>query len=205
MSENDRPNPWVDPLYDHPTPRPDVPSKPLTPTELDELRRDHRIGGPHPGSNLTVCTKQDGPHIGRCDVARLLATLDATQAVEPSLREAFISNLATPCCGGSEWHDEAEAARTKENAIAAFDRALAARSSSAPAELEALREALWRCGVESGMDTDGDTGPGAMVAGMGDAGFAAAIVEHVRQLRGAYDECLAEPAARLTSSPENPA
>lgn len=60
-------------------------------------------------------------------------------------------------------------------------------------EADGLRTALWQCGVESGMDTDGDDGPGALIAGMGDVGFAAAMVEEVRLLRRAYDECLSGP------------
>ena len=56
-----------------------------------------------------------------------------------------------------------------------------------------LTRTLWEIAILTGMDTDGDTGPGAMIAGMGVAGFARAIVEEVRRLRESYDECLAEP------------
>lgn len=60
------------------------------------------------------------------------------------------------------------------------------------AVLDVLLSALWECGVASGMDTDGDTGPGAMVAGMGPIVFAATMVESVRQLRSDHDAALDE-------------
>lgn len=56
---------------------------------------------------------------------------------------------------------------------------------------EALR-ALWDCGVASGMDTDGDDGPEATIAGMGVEAFARAMVREVETLRAAYDERLSE-------------
>lgn len=56
-----------------------------------------------------------------------------------------------------------------------------------------LTDALWQCAVLSGMDTDGDTGPGALIAGMGVEGFARMVVEEVRRLRESYEEGLREP------------
>lgn len=60
------------------------------------------------------------------------------------------------------------------------------------AVLYALLDALWECGVASGMDTDANAGPGTMVAGMGPIIFAATMVESVRQLRSDYDEAADE-------------
>lgn len=60
------------------------------------------------------------------------------------------------------------------------------------AVLDALLNALWECGVASGMDMDGDYGLDAMVAGMGPIVFAATMVESVRQLRSDYDEAADE-------------
>lgn len=51
---------------------------------------------------------------------------------------------------------------------------------------------LWECGVASGMDTDGDADPMAMIAGMGMDGFGRAMVEQVKQLREDYEACLRE-------------
>ena len=61
-----------------------------------------------------------------------------------------------------------------------------------PEPLDVLTNALWQCGVESGMDTDGDAGPGAVIAGMGVERFAAAMVDGVKRLRESYDEWLSE-------------
>jgi hypothetical protein len=55
-----------------------------------------------------------------------------------------------------------------------------------------LTQALWECGVASGMDTDGNTGPESMIAGMGLAGFAKAMVKQVEGLRDDYDDSLKE-------------
>ena len=58
--------------------------------------------------------------------------------------------------------------------------------------IQGLHGALWQCAVWSGMDTDGETGPAAFLAGMGEAGFATMVVEEVRDLRKNYDEALRE-------------
>ena len=51
--------------------------------------------------------------------------------------------------------------------------------------------ALWEIYKLCGEDTDGDEGPGALIAGNEPAGFADIVVQAVRQLREEYDESLA--------------
>lgn len=53
-----------------------------------------------------------------------------------------------------------------------------------------LADALWACYAASGADTDGDTGPGAIIAGMGLSGYAEVVIEAVRELRNDYEEAL---------------
>lgn len=53
-----------------------------------------------------------------------------------------------------------------------------------------LADALWSIYATSGADTDGDTGPGAIIAGMGLRGYAEVVVEAVRELRNDYQEAL---------------
>lgn len=53
-----------------------------------------------------------------------------------------------------------------------------------------LADALWDCWAHTGADLDGDTGPGAIIAGMGLRGFAEVVVEAVRELRCDYQEAL---------------
>jgi hypothetical protein len=60
------------------------------------------------------------------------------------------------------------------------------------AALTAALRALWDCGVAAGMDTDGDAGPDARIAGMGVEWFARSMVEEVERLRADYDAELAE-------------
>lgn len=105
-----------------------TPSKPLTPTELDELRAWH---------------VDDEGHRARkpeCLVCRLFATLDATQAVEPGLREALREQMerrnenldrTNP---GESYRDPDDMELTFYLRAGDVRAALAARSSSAPAE-----------------------------------------------------------------------
>jgi hypothetical protein len=55
---------------------------------------------------------------------------------------------------------------------------------------------LWEIYVASGADTDGDAGPRAIIAGMGELGFAKVVLESVRELRADYCEALAGPDPR---------
>ena len=51
--------------------------------------------------------------------------------------------------------------------------------------------ALWEIYKLTGADTDGDQGPGALIAGMGREGFARVVVDAVRELRQDHDELVA--------------
>jgi hypothetical protein len=69
------------------------------------------------------------------------------------------------------------------------------------AYIDGALRALWDCGVAAGMDTDGDAGPEARVAGMGVEWFARSMLEQVRQLRADYDEALAEADSAAPGKP----
>jgi hypothetical protein len=183
------------------------PSKPLTPTELDEVRQTHwhsRAGvGPHEAYACGLGTRP-------CFVARLLATLDATQAVEPGLRtwmEGVVKAWRDYWQGKDHRYGHDFASFVGERLMTDFELrdleqntpALAARSSSAPAELEALREALDTIEEDAGWlhDHVPDHSPDG-VATLKD--IAREIAKEAYRAR----ELLAA-TARLTSSPENPA
>jgi hypothetical protein len=67
--------------------------------------------------------------------------------------------------------------------------------------LPAALRALWDCGVAAGMDTDGDAGPEARVAGMGVEWFARSMVKQVEQLRADYAVALAEADSAVPAEP----
>jgi hypothetical protein len=75
-----------------------------------------------------------------------------------------------------------------------YDRAYAAASlAGVIADYEA---ALWEIYKLSGADTDGDEGPGALIAGMGQAGFAGVVATAVLELRADYEHLLDEAITR---------
>ena len=57
-------------------------------------------------------------------------------------------------------------------------------------ERQEMLGALWDIYVASGADTDGDTGPGALIAGMGERGYVELVVSAVKELRDDYDAAL---------------
>jgi hypothetical protein len=59
-------------------------------------------------------------------------------------------------------------------------------------DLAIYETTLWDIYVATGADTDGDTGPAAMIAGMGRSGFAGAVYDAVKQLGDCYDQVLDE-------------
>lgn len=54
---------------------------------------------------------------------------------------------------------------------------------SALSERDLLAQAMWDMYTALGFDTDGDTIPGHMIAGMGHAGFAKAMVDAAKEAR----------------------
>lgn len=177
-----------------------TPSKPLTPTELPPLSDEDMA--------LIRADAEESPHEyhwSNATILRLLATLDATQAVEPGLREAAEAFLAAWDLGPPLPRNDLQ--RT----VASLRVALAARSSSAPAELEALRELsdaasegpwhpYYTVHGDPYVVTDRVAPWSSIVAtvstepqdyGKANAAFIVAAVNYVR--------------SRLTPSPENPA
>ena len=116
----------------------------------------------------------------------------AARSEHPDLRAARPDEASlTAALWGLDFKDAHRDVATFARKIIANWPALSSNDEPV-AEGDGLLRALWDCGVYSGMDTDGDDGPGAMVAGMGRARFAAAMVDAVKELRSAYDECLSE-------------
>jgi hypothetical protein len=173
------------------------PSKPLTPTELDEAlhRWTCRRNSPHD------YVRQDGFMVASCKAAaadpRLLATLDATQAVEPD---------PATCCFALHPHDES-CNRIEVAAELAMQYFAAARSSSAPAELPEL-DAAWREAEEALPE-----GWNVHLYSHRESGQFVAFPTAVRGEPVPFMEnhgptpaaALRALARRLTSSPENPA
>jgi hypothetical protein len=183
-----------------------TPSKPLTPTEPSRgtickcgLAKSYHFG---PGPNLA-----DHEYEPRYPARR---ALDATQAVEPSLREAldeFAAGRVTERLAEYATNPDDPLHADIQELLTAFHAALAARSSSAPAELPEL-DAAWREAEEAlpeGWRITGIVGP---VAGRGEwtASSYGMVPEHRRYADGPTPAAaLRALASRLTSSPENPA
>jgi hypothetical protein len=155
-----------------------TPSKPLTPTELDaaEFWDKHCVDCGHDLHPMNVCSQIVGGDQNGPDYCP--CALDYPMLAAEYQRRRSL-----------------DATQAVEHPRDAYQRGFedgrkSARSSSAPAELEveALAEAMWFEGL---IDDHGPEG--------------AAAKEAAASLESAYRGMLKHRAARLTSSPENPA
>jgi hypothetical protein len=85
----------------------------------------------------------------------------------------------------------AEVERVRERNQAAWD------------EIRKVRQGLWDTWEALGYDTDGDTGPGALIAGMGVDGFIAMVVEDAATYRRESEEDYANDTDALTARAES--
>jgi len=99
-----------------------------------------------------------------------------------------------------EAHDREAEARGVDDEMWVAQSARKIALEDAQALMSPLLDALWEIYKLSGADTDGDQGPGALIAGFrhmgkdGLSGFAELVVESVRELRQDYSEALRETA-----------
>ena len=66
-------------------------------------------------------------------------------------------------------------------------RAVVVRGLAAEDEVKRLRQGLWDTWAALGHDTDGDTGPGALISGMGVDGFIRMVIEDAKTVMAEND------------------
>ena len=84
--------------------------------------------------------------------------------------------------------------------MALADAEIEAKTASLRAENERLRQGLWGTWVALGHDTDGDTGPCALIAGMGVDGFIGVVVRDAATWRKESEDDYDADTSRLEAA-----
>ena len=112
--------------------------------------------------------RTDAPHVHHRESDTCLRVPDGEHCPTPAELRAEVERLHRLVGASTTWTREAYAAR------------------------DALAQAAWDAMTALGQDTDGDTTPAALIAGMGHQGLARVLVQFAGQARLDYDESLEE-------------
>jgi hypothetical protein len=93
--------------------------------------------------------------------------------------------------------DELEAVNQSHRVVSTARDQERGASLERRSEVDRLRMGLWDAWVALGHDTDGDTGPGALIAGMGVDGFIAMVIRDAATWRKESEDDYANDTDRL--------
>lgn len=172
---------------DTPSTRPVV-ADPATPTLAGEFRALRDAARPAPdvlltGTIVTVSSRDVRDHY------MVLVHTDEQPPPPWPARGTRVVVTAAPTEGTSQPAHEAPASARREVSIATDDDP--SELADPPRSINTAKT-LWEILVLTGYDTDGDTGPEALIAGMGWDGYVGVVRDEVKRLREDYDEALDE-------------